>query len=128
MTEFYYWNCEPGPINAADALLLLSYKLFIHAVALFLIFSIRKIKLSALNDYKANSVIVFVETAMFLIVIVNGVMLRAGYPSLFGLVNGTIIFIGSTSFLGLTFIPKVSKCAELLLDAMIQLYTEVKSF
>ena len=113
MTEFYYWACEASPINAADALLLLAYKLFIHGVALFLIFSIRKIKLSALNDYKANSAIVFVETTMFLLVIVNGVTLRKGYPSLFGFLNGTIIFIGSTSFLGLTFIPKVSRCSEL---------------
>ena len=109
MTEFYYWACEASLINAVDALLLLAYKLFIHVVALFLIFSIRKIKLSALNDYKANSVIVLVETAMFFGIILNGVTLRVGYPSIFGLVNGTMVFIGSTSFLGLTFIPKVSK-------------------
>ena len=106
MTEFYFWTCERSTVNTVDGILLLVYKFAMHAAALFLIFRIRKIKLSALNDYKANSTIVYVETAMFLILIV-GLSLVADYPSIFAFLSGTMIFIGSTSFLGLTFIPKV---------------------
>ena len=107
MTEFYFWTCENSAVNAIDGFLLLVYKSAMHVAALFLIFSIRKIKLSALNDYKANSAIVGVQTAMFLILIV-GLSLLYNYPTLFALLSATMIFIGSTSFLGLTFIPKVS--------------------
>ena len=107
MTEFYFWTCEQSAVNSVDGGLLLVYKLIIHVVALFLIFSIRKIELSALNDYKANSAIVYVETAMFMILIA-GLSVLVDYPSLFALLSATMIFIGSTAFLGLTFIPKVS--------------------
>ena len=107
MTEFYYWTCEHNAINTTDGILLLVYKLAMHVAALFLIFSTRKIKLSALNDYKANSAIVYVESAMFIILIV-GLSLLTDYPSLFALLSATMIFIGSTSFLCLTFIPKVT--------------------
>ena len=120
VTEFYHWTCERNAINTVDGILLLVYKFIIHAIALFLIFRIRKIKLSALNDYKANSTIVFVETAMFIILIV-GLALLVGYPSFYALLSGTMIFIGSTSFLGLTFIPKVSRCTVLLPDRGILL-------
>ena len=120
MTEFYFWTCQRDAINTADGIMLLVYKFIIHAAALFLIFSVRKIKLSALNDYKANSIIVFVQTAMFLILIVS-LSLLANYPSFFALMSGTMIFIGSTSFLGLTFIPKVSTYTILCVDGRILL-------
>ena len=107
MTEFYFWTCEQSAVNTLDNILLLVYKFAMHVAALFLIFSIRKIKLSALNDYKANSAIVYVETAMFLILIVS-LSLLADYPTLFAFMSATMIFIGSTSFLGFTFIPKVT--------------------
>ena len=106
MTEFYFWTCEDSTANTIDGTLLLIYKAIIHAAALFLIFSIRKIKLPALNDYKANSTIVYIETAMYLILIVS-LSFLANYPSFFAFVSATMLFIGTTSFSFPTFIPKV---------------------
>ena len=74
--------------------------------ALFLIFSTRKIKLSALNDYKANSAIVYVEMAVILGFLISLPIVQ-DYPSLFAFFGSTLIFTGSTTYLGLTFIPKV---------------------
>ena len=106
MTEFYFWTCEHSIAKIIDGYLLLLYKFAMHAAALFLIFSIRKIKLSALNDYKANSAIVYVQTAIFVILVV-GLALLTDYPTFYALLCANMIFIASTTFLGLTFIPKV---------------------
>ena len=82
------------------------YTFSLHGAALFLIISTRKVKLSALNDYKANSAIVYTETAVILGLVI-GLSIVLDYPNFFAFIGSTLIFTGGTTFLGLTFIPKV---------------------
>ena len=108
VTEFYYWACERNTLDTLDGYFITIYTISLHVIALFLIFRTRKIKLSALNDYKANSAIVYVETGVILALGVS-LSLVLHRPNLFALLGSTLIFFGDTAFLALTFIPKVGK-------------------
>ena len=68
---------------------------------------IRKVEIPALNDAKYVSIVVYVSTALFLIVLVASLSL-AKYPNTYAFIYSASSIIGGATFLGLLFVPKVT--------------------
>lgn len=86
------------------------YKIVLHLVGFVLLCRIKRIEVSALNDYKSHSALMYISTVLIFSLV--GVLFI--FNTLFNLQNtsataiSVVIFLECLTFLGLTFIPKVS--------------------
>lgn len=83
-----------------------AYKGFLQLVAMFMAFHTRKVKIKALNDSKEIGAIVYINSIILVLLAVTELALRQ-YHYLYSALNGTILLIGGSLFLGIVFIPKV---------------------
>lgn len=88
-----------------------AYKGLLQLVAMFMAFHTRKVKIKALNDSKEIGAIVYINSIILVLLAVTELALRQ-YHYLYSALNGTILLIGGSLFLGLVFIPKVSYYGE----------------
>lgn len=83
-----------------------TYKGLLQLVAMFMAFHTRKIKIRALNDSKEIAAIVYINSIIMLLLALTEFTLRRHHYVYSG-VNGIVLLIGGSLFLGLIFIPKV---------------------
>ena len=110
ITRYYIYICDS---RSRDIFLgvLYGYKALLQIVAMIFAFSIRKVKVKGLNDTKFIVAIVYVTSISTAVIIVAAYTLNTkvnGYAALFS----TAVVIGTTTTLGLVFVPKV-RMAEL---------------
>ena len=107
----------------------LVYGLFgiLQTVALYFAFQISKVKVKGLNDAKCTAAVVYVITALVVILVVtNSVFNWVYYINMSASINGIVIWLVGTSILGFVFVPKVlvSKisivCTKSTLSAHVQ--------
>ena len=84
-----------------------AYKGLLQLVAMFMAFHTRKVKIKALNDSKEIAAIVYISSIILVLLAVTELALRQ-YHYLHAALNGIILLIGGSLFLGLVFIPQVS--------------------
>lgn len=87
--------------------LALVYKVIIHIIGLVLAFITRKVKIDPLNDSRYSAAIIYCSCVMLVLAVIvifalSGVNVYAG-------VWTSLVLVEVCIFLGLTFIPKVSK-------------------
>lgn len=85
-----------------------AYKGLLQLVAMFMAFHTRKVKIKALNDSKEIGAIVYINSIILVLLGVTELALRK-YHYVYAALYGTALNIGGSLFLGLTFVPKVSK-------------------
>ena len=85
---------------------------------MFMAFHTRKIKIKALNDSKEIAAIVYINSIIMVLLAVTELTLRQ-YHYIYSALNGMVLLIGGSLFLGLIFIPKVCKN---LLEGMQEFY------
>ena len=71
-------------------------------------FHTRKVKIKALNDSKEIAAIIYINSIMLAILAVTEFALQE-YHDVYAAVFGFALLIEATLFLGLIFVPKVSK-------------------
>ena len=64
--------------------------------------------MEAVNDAKETQAIVYISTALIILVVVCNFTLE-GYANAYGLAIGILSYLDCVMFLGLTFVPKVGK-------------------
>ena len=82
------------------------YKLLIHIVTFYLTFRLHKIKIPVFNDrfYVTGTVYI---TLILTVIIGMTALLLGSYPNVYSGLFARCIWIDATTFLALTFIPKV---------------------
>jgi hypothetical protein len=105
ITRYYIYICDS---RSRDIFLgiLYGYKALLQIIAMIFAFSIRKVKVKGLNDTKFIVAIVYVTSIATATIIVAAYTLNTkinGYAALFS----AAIVIGTTTTLGLVFVPKV---------------------
>ena len=106
--ENFLLTCGESISFIVRGILTIAYKLIVQGVTLVLAVMIRKVKIPSLDDAKYVTILAYVTTALYIIIIINNVALdkyQNVYVSIYA--ASTIAFAGS--FLGLLFIPKVNK-------------------
>ena len=86
--------------------ILYGYKMILQIIALVFAFSIHKVKVKGLDDAKYIAVAIYVTSIVFAVIIVSAYTLKE-FTNLFPALFCTGFFIGTTSILGLVFVPKV---------------------
>ena len=104
-TEYFTYTCDT---KSRDIFLgvLYGYKALLQVMAMIFAFSIRKVKVKGLNDTKFIVAIVYV-TSLSTAVIIAAIYTLKTRINVFALVFSTAILIGTTTTLGLVFVPKV---------------------
>ena len=105
---FYIWECHGSVLTLVDEYFTAAYKAIQHAAALYMTFQTRKIKVTVLNDYLWNTIIVITNSLLLVILLVALAELR-DYPNAFTLLIIIPIFLGCTVFVTFSFIPKVNE-------------------
>ena len=106
--------------------LALVYKVIIHIIGLVLAFLTRKVKVDPLNDSRYSAAIIYCSCVMLVLAVIvvfalSGVNVYAGVWTSFVLIEVCV-------FLGLTFIPKVSKRQFKLLFGSTIFANAIKTF
>ncbi len=83
-----------------------AYKALLQIVAMFMAFHTRKVKIKALNDSKAIAAIIYINSIVLVLMIVNSFVLEA-YHNVHAALFGLASLVQATMFLGFLFIPKV---------------------
>ena len=78
----------------------------LQVIALVLAFSTHKVKVKGLDDAKYIAAAIYVTSIVFAVIIVSAYTLKE-FTNLFPALFCTGFFIGTTSILGLVFVPKV---------------------
>ena len=105
--EHYIIICGNPPPDYAVAAVTVTVKFAMHVIAIVLAIRTRNIEVEAVNDAKETQAIVYISTALIILVVVCNFTLE-GYANAYGLAIGLLSYLESVTFLGLTFIPKVS--------------------
>ena len=106
MEKYFVIGCGETIYFPLYVMMTIAYKLVLHSVALVLAFLTRKIKVDVLNDYRYNTAIIIASSLLLLAVCI-------AIPPLFDFINWSdavwaiIVFLVTSVYLGLTFIPKV---------------------
>ena len=95
------------PINNLCTLLQLSSSLLLQILSLFLAFATRRVKVKGLNDTKAVAGAVYVTSITFTVLFVSTYSV-VEYINVYAAIFYMALFIGTSTILGLLFIPKVS--------------------
>lgn len=104
--EFSYWSCDGDASLVVNEFFTVTYKFCLHAAAIILSFLTRNVKITGLNDYKYNVLIVYLSSAVLLVWGVTMAFLRE-FVNTYAFLVPTSLFCVSTVFLVLTFVPKV---------------------
>ena len=89
--------------------ILYGYKMILQVIALVFAFATRKVKLKGLDDAKYIAGAIYV-TSIVLTAIVVATYSLMDFVNTFSAILCTGYFIGTTSILGLVFVPKVGEC------------------
>ena len=91
------------------------YKLLLQAIGVFLAFSIRKVKIKGLNDSREVSIILYVNSLILFVTILETLIL-GDYINVDGGVYGLGISTATTILLGFIFIPKVLSMKHVIIN------------
>ena len=83
----------------------------LQVIALVLAFSTRKVKVKGLNDAKYIAAAIYITSIVLAVIIVATYALN-DFANAFTALFCTGFFIGTTSILGLVFVPKVGECVK----------------
>ena len=106
IVEYFFYICDSKNRNIALGILY-GYKAILQIIALVFSFSIRKVKVKALNDAKYIAAAVYVTSIVTAVIIVSLYSLKA-FLNLYAALFSLGFFIGTTVILVLVFIPKVN--------------------
>ena len=81
-------------------------KTVIHTIAIVLAIRTRKIEVNAVNEAKEIQAMVYIFTALIVLIAVT-TLATDGFPNLQGILVGMFVYIECISLIGLSFIPKV---------------------
>ena len=104
--EYFFYICDSKNRNIALGILY-GYKAILQIIALVFSFSIRKVKVKALNDAKYIAAAVYVTSIVTAVIIVSLYSLKA-FLNLYAALFSLGFLIGTTVILVLVFIPKVN--------------------
>ena len=107
ITLSFTYSCSSTPRNIFLGILY-GYKMILQVIALVLAFSTHKVKVKGLDDAKYIAATIYVTSIVLAVIMVATYSLKNfvnAFPTLFC----TGFFIGTTSILGLAFVPKVGK-------------------
>ena len=127
-TDLYIYTCSTRRwIELIVSGLIYGFFGILQTVALYFAFQISKVKVKGLNDAKCTAAVVYVITALVVILVVtNSVFNWVYYINMSASINGIVIWLVGTSILGFVFVPKVlvSKisivCTKSTLSAHVQ--------
>ena len=106
--ENYVWVCyEPGSPAFYCNLVIFLYLALLQIVGIVLAFQTRKVKIPVLNDSKFVAALVYISSIVFVVLALDTFSLR-GYINVGKATFSGGILLLATSFLTLTFVPKVS--------------------
>lgn len=103
---YYFWDCRNSPYSTVFSALTITHKIVIHIATVFFAFQTRKIKITVLNEYKYNVAYAYCAAFVTFIVLV-AVFIVARNQTLYAFFYSSILFVGCTVFLALTFVPKM---------------------
>ena len=104
--RYYIWSCGISTYYQVWLFITVFYKLVIHFVGAVLAFFSRKAKVDPFSDSKYTAIIVYVSCViLFLTLVIN--LTTQSYVNIHTLSWTMLVFGGSCTVLGLTFIPKV---------------------
>ena len=108
-TDLYIYTCSTRRWIELFVLgLVYGFFGILQTVSLYFAFQISKVKVKGLNDAKYTAAVVYVITALVVILIVtNSVFNWVYYINMSASINGIVIWLAGTSILGFVFIPKV---------------------
>lgn len=102
--------------------ILYGYKMVMQVIALVLAFTTRKVKVKGLDDAKYIAAAIYVTSIVLAVIIVATYSLKDfvnAFPALFC----TGFIIGTTSILGLVFVPKVGRQVMSLVSVYVLGFT-----
>ena len=105
--ENIFLTCGDSIFFLVRAVLTVAYKIAVQGATLVLAIMIRKVKIPSLDDAKYVTVMVYIATALSLIVILTSFTLVEYTNSYAAIFAASSILVGGC-FLGLLFVPKVS--------------------
>ena len=112
--RYYIWSCGISTYYTVWLIITVLYKLIIHFVGAVLAFVSRKAEVDPFNDAKYTAIIVYVSCViLFLTLVIN--LTTPSYVNIHTLSWTMLVFGGSCTILGLTFIPKVTTTKKTLL-------------
>ena len=115
MEQYCSWRCiGDNPVAYYWQIVYYIYILIVLVVALILAFQTRKVKIDVLNDSKWIAGITYVGVPLIVIFFIFTFVLSS-YVQLSSAVYCIGLFLASTNFLALLFIPKVWSCAYTLI-------------
>ena len=103
---FYFVDCSKSAFYYLFIVFSVCFKYVLHIVAGIFAFSIRKVKVGALNDFRYVSTYVYVSSILITMFIAF-VFIVGGRPNVFAGVLVGILFLEIALLLCLVFIPKV---------------------
>ena len=104
--DHYIIICGNPPPDYAIVAFTVVIKLALHATAIVLAIRTRKIEVEAVNYAKETQALAYISTVYLVLLVVFNFTLE-GYANVYGFAVGACAYLGSFTFLGLTFIPKV---------------------
>ncbi len=111
MENYYALICRSDARNIFLGVLY-GYKALLQVIALVFAFTTRKVKVKGLNDCLYIAAAVYITSLLWGIIIVSTYSLNE-YLNIFATVFSLGMMVGTTSIMGLIFIPKVSNNYEL---------------
>ena len=104
--RYYIWSCGISIYYQVWLFITVIYKLIIHIVGAVLAFASRKAKVDPFSDAKYTAIIVYVSCVILILTLVIN-LTTPDYVNIHTLSWTMLVFGGSCTILGLTFIPKV---------------------
>ena len=105
--DHYIIICGNPPPDYAAAAITVTIKFAINIAAIVLAIRTRNIEVEAVNDAKETQAMVYISTVLIILLVVCNFTLE-GFANAYGLAVGILSYLDCATFLGLTFIPKVS--------------------
>ena len=83
-----------------------AYKALLQIVGMFMAFHTRKVKIKALNESKETATIIYINSIILVLLVVN-VFAVDGYYIIRTILSSLVLLVQATVFLGILFTPKV---------------------
>ena len=106
MTDNISLVCGTSSFYLVYLVLAFIYKFILHGVGLILAFLTRNIQIDVLNDYYYNTAIIIISSVLMLLIAFPTIILADDYTGQ-KFFWAFLLFTGTTTYLGLTFLPKV---------------------
>ena len=104
--EFMVWQCSANNNTSRVIAVIFFYLVFLQVAAIVLAIQTRRVKIKVLNDSKYIIALIYISSLTVLVLAVVQFVLGA-IININELITSGVFFIATTSFLSLTFIPKV---------------------